>query len=40
MFTTLTMIALCLVVAVYGAWNTAHTRHTHALEHKRRHSDR
>lgn len=34
MFADLLLIALCVGVALYGAWETAHIRHHHEANHK------
>ena len=40
MFANLLIIAVSIGVALYGAWATAHTRHEHEVNHKRRRTDR
>ena len=39
MFADLLIVIMCIGVAIYGAWNTAHIRHEHAVSHKRRRTD-
>lgn len=39
MFSELLLLALFVGIALYGARETAHCRHQHPLNHKRRHSD-
>ena len=39
MFADLLMIAICIGVALYGAWETAHIRHEHDVSNKRRRTE-
>ena len=39
MFADFLMIVFCVGVALYGAWKTAHIRHEHDVNHKRRRTD-
>lgn len=39
MFADLLIVIMCIGVAIYGAWTTAHIRHKHAITHKRRRTD-
>lgn len=39
MFADLLIVIMCIGVAIYGAWNTAHIRYKHDITHKRRRTD-
>ena len=39
MFADLLIIAVCVGIALFGAWETANIRHEHDVNHKRRRTD-
>ena len=39
MFADLLMIVVCIGIALFGARETAHIRHEHGVNHKRRRTD-
>lgn len=36
---TLWLIVICIAVAIFGAWNSAHSRSDRAAAHRRRSTD-
>jgi hypothetical protein len=39
MFADIVLILLCVLVALYGAWQTVHIRHNHMITQTRRSTD-